>query len=302
MLPCELQAAPGERGATASLGTVGERAARSSGRNLLLLHDGGAEGVPAPGEGDLLALRQLGDGSVRGYPHGHLAQGPPSGGGGRGARGAAGRARCRGGGRRRRAAPGARGAVPELLAAPGHAVLGVVLGVHRARHARLLAGRPVVVLLIALEARIRAALGLPAVHLLLLGAAGEVDAGACPRRGRLRGRRRGRRRCVAVAAGGHDARGRPVARGLLRGASAGGAGRSRTSDLLHGEVVEFDGLPARIHVVDGAGALAVRARAVHPEHVVGAPVADDGRQALRDGFGQLTHAVVAHQADGQLAV
>merc|ERR1719203_2453430 len=74
------------------------------------------------------------------------------------------------------------------------------------------------------------------------------------------------------------------------------------ADPLYGEIVELDRLGACRRVVAVAGALAVGALAVHPQHVVGAPVADDGRQAVRHGLGQLPNAIVAHQADGQLAV
>mmetsp|Transcript_141484 Transcript_141484/g.439796 ORF Transcript_141484/g.439796 Transcript_141484/m.439796 type:complete len:454 (-) Transcript_141484:100-1461(-) len=87
--------------------------------------------------------------------------------------------------------------------------------------------------------------------------------------------------------GGHGGRGR-----RLRGREGRG----------HREVVEHRVLTAAIGGLLLAGALAVGPLAVHPHHLVAAPVADDGRHARRHRGVELGHAGVAANAGPEWAV
>mmetsp|Transcript_68162 Transcript_68162/g.158184 ORF Transcript_68162/g.158184 Transcript_68162/m.158184 type:complete len:205 (+) Transcript_68162:851-1465(+) len=84
-----------------------------------------------------------------------------------------------------------------------------------------------------------------------------------------------------------------------------GRGRSGCTtsarDGLHLEVVELDAVCASLRIVASARALRVAALAVHPEHVVGAPVAHHRGHARAQRRSQLTHAWVVVDPRGNRA-
>mmetsp|Transcript_99925 Transcript_99925/g.278273 ORF Transcript_99925/g.278273 Transcript_99925/m.278273 type:complete len:227 (+) Transcript_99925:253-933(+) len=72
-------------------------------------------------------------------------------------------------------------------------------------------------------------------------------------------------------------------------------------DVTDREVIELDGVRASLLVIGGARSHAIGPLAIHPQHVVAAPIAEDGRHAGRKGLRELAHARIAANARVELA-